>query len=57
MVYTPGPLNFVGDFFSRWAKPANQALGDVSIHGTAEADGDVRDMMAAEKDELLARLL
>ena len=57
VVYTPGPVNAVGDFLSRWAYPANLALGDVSIHGTAQAAGDVRDMMAAEKEELLARPL
>ena len=50
VVYTPGPVNPVGDFLSRWAYPANPALGDVSIHGTAQAAGDVRDMMAAEKE-------
>ena len=54
VVYTQGPVNPVGDFLSRWAYPANPALGDVSIHGTAQAAGDVRDMMAAEKEELLA---
>ena len=57
VVYTPGPFNPVGDFLSRWAYPANLALGDVSINGTAQAAGDVRDMMAAEKAELLARPL
>ena len=57
VVYTPGPVNPVGDFLSRWAYPANPALGDVSIHGTAQAAGDVRDMMAAEKEELLAHPL
>ena len=57
VVYTPGPVNPVGDFLSCWAYPANPALGDVSIHGTAQADGDVRDMLAAEKEELLARPL
>ena len=57
VVYTSGPVNPVGDFLSRWAYPANPALGDVSIHGTAQAAGDVRDMMAAEKEELLARPL
>ena len=57
VVYTPGPVNPVGDFLSRWAYPANPALGDVSKHGTAQAAGDVRDMMAAEKEELLARPL
>ena len=54
VVYTPGPVNPVGDFLSRWAYPANPALGDVSIHGRAQAAGDVQDMMAAEKEELLA---
>ena len=57
VVYTPGPVNPVGDFLSCLAYPANLALGDVSIHGTAQAAGDVRDMMTAEKKELLARLL
>ena len=57
VVYTPGPVNPVGDFLSRWAYPANPALGDVSIHGTAQAAGDVRDMMAAEQETLLARPL
>ena len=57
VVYNPGPVNPLGDFLSRWAYPANPALGDVSIHGTAQAAGDVRDMMAAEKEELLARPL
>ena len=54
VVYTPPPVNPVGDFLSCWAYSANPALGDVSIHGTAQAAGDVRDMMAAEKEELLA---
>ena len=45
VVYTPGLLNSVGDFLSRWAYPANPALGDVSIHGTVQAAGDVRDMV------------
>ena len=57
VVYTPGPVNPVGDFVSRWAYPANPVLGDVSIHGMAQAAGDVRDMMAVEKEELLARPL
>ena len=57
VVHTPGPLNPVGDFLSRWAYPANPALGDVSIHGTAQGAGDVRDMIAAEKEELLAHPL
>ena len=54
VVYTPGPVNLMGDFLSRWAYPANPALGDVSIHGTVQAAGDVRDMMAPEKEELLS---
>ena len=57
VVYTSGPVNPIGDFLSRWAYPANPALGDVSIHGTAQAAGDVQGMMAAEKEELLARPL
>ena len=57
VVYTPGPVNPVGDFLSRWAYSGNPALRNVSIHGTAQAAGDVRDMMAAEKEELLAHPL
>ena len=56
MVYT-GPVNPVGDFLARWAYPASPALDGVSIHGTAQADGDVRDMMPADNEELLARHL
>ena len=41
VVHTPGPVNPVDDFLYRWAYPANPALGDVSIHGTAQADGDL----------------
>ena len=51
------PPKPVGDFLLRWAYPANKAFGDVSIHEPAQAAGDVRDMMAAEKEKLLARLL
>ena len=57
VVYTPGPVNPLGDFLPCWVSPANPAWGNVSIHGTAQAARDVRDMMAAEKEELLARLL
>ena len=57
VVYTPGPVNPVGDFWSRWPYPADPALGAVSINGTAQAAEDVRDMMVAEKEELLARPL
>ena len=54
VLYNPGPVNPVDDFRSRWAYAANQGLGDVSIHGMAQAAGDVRDMMAVEREELLA---
>ena len=57
VVYIPGPVNPLGDFLSSWAYPANPASGHVSIHWTTQAAGDVRDMMAAEKEELLARPL
>ena len=55
VVYTPGHVNPVGDFLSRWAYPANRALGDVSIHGTAKSTRDVRDMMAANMEEFFTR--
>ena len=32
VVYTPRPVNPMGDFLSRWAYPANPAVGDVSMH-------------------------
>ena len=56
-VHSAGAVNPVADFLSSWAYPANLALGDLSIHGTAKADVDVWDMMAAEKETLLARPL
>ena len=57
VVYTPGPVNSVGAFLCPWAYPANLALEDVSIQWTRQAAGDLRDMMAAEKEKLLARPL
>ena len=51
VAYTPGPMSPVGDVLSCWAYHASPALGNVSIHGTAQAEGDVRDMMAAEGEE------
>ena len=57
VVYTPGPVNPVGDFLSCRAYPATPALGNVSIHGKAQGAGDVQDMMAAEKGQLLTRPL
>ena len=57
VVYSPGPVNPLGYFLYHWAYPAKPAFADVSIHGTAQAAGDARDMMAAEKEELLARPL
>ena len=50
-------MNPVGDSLSRWAYPANLAFGGVSIHGKAQGARDVRDTMAAEKEELLAHPL
>ena len=57
VVYTPGPVNPVGDFLSRWAYPARPVLGEVSIHGTAQADGGVQDILVVKKQGLLARPL
>ena len=57
VVYTHEPVSPVGDLLFRWAFPANPALGDVSLHGTVQAYLDVRDILAAEKEELLARPL
>ena len=57
VAYPLGPVNPVGDFLFRCAYPANPTLGHVSIPGAAQAAGDVQDMMAAKKEELLPRPL
>ena len=57
VVYTPWPVNPLDDFLSGWAYPANVRVGDVSIHGTAQTNDNLQDMMAAGKEELIARPL
>ena len=57
VLYTAVVVNLVGDFLSRWAYPVNPVGGNVSIHETAQAYGDVHGMMAAEREELLTRPL
>ena len=57
VVHTPWPVSLLGDFLSCRAYPAKVRLGDVSIHGTPQADSKLQDMMAAEEEELIARPL
>ena len=36
--YVPGPDNEIPDIMTRWAYPACESEGDVSMHGTPEDD-------------------
>ena len=48
--YVPGKDNMVADAMSRWAYPASQAGGDVSMHGNLQ---DVEEMKQILEDEKL----
>ena len=52
MEYHEGASNTVADAMSRWAYPASGNREDVSIHGSAVADEEVRKMMIQEKEEV-----
>ena len=52
MEYHEGKGNTVADAMSRWAYPASNNREDVSIHGSAIADEEVRKMLIQEKLEL-----
>ena len=46
-----GPDNEVADAMSRWAYPAGQGYGDISIHGNEEDDEAMEAIIAQEKLE------
>ena len=52
MEYHAGKDNVVADAMSRWAYPASNNREDVSIHGSAIADEEVRKMLQKEKEEI-----
>jgi hypothetical protein len=49
VVHIPGVDNVVADAMSRWAYPASQGYGDVSIHGSEEEDAVMEKIIAAER--------
>ena len=49
--YIKGKDNVVADALSRWAYPASQAGGDVSMHGTLQDAEEKEDILAEEKRE------
>jgi hypothetical protein len=48
VVYVPGAQNVVADAMSRWAYPANSALVDISVHGSAKDTREALDIVAQE---------
>ena len=51
VVYIAGTDNEVADAMSRWAYPASQGYGDISIHGNEEDDEAMEAIIAQEKME------
>ena len=49
--YVPGPDNVVADALSRWAYPASSAREDVSLHGSAQAREEVRELIRQERED------
>ena len=49
--YIPGKENSIADILSRWAYPASQAFRDVSKHGSALDDAEMKELIAQEKLE------
>ena len=49
--YIPGKNNTVADILSRWAYPAGQAARDISIHGSAGDDAEMKGIMKKEKED------
>ena len=49
--YIKGKDNVVADALSRWAYPASQAGGDVSMHGTLQDAEEMEEILAEEKRE------
>ena len=53
VAYVPGKDNVVADALSRWAYPASQAFADISIHGSAEDDAQMEELIATEKAQMM----
>ena len=51
VVHIAGSDNIVADAMSRWAYPAGQGYGDISIHGGEEDDEAMEAIIAQEKAE------
>ena len=51
VVHITGASNVVADAMSRWAYPAGQGYGDISIHGSAEDDEAMEAIIAQERAE------
>ena len=49
--YLPGPENVVADAMSRFAYPASSAREDISFHGSAESNAEVKEMERREREE------
>ena len=47
--YVPGKDNGIPDVMSRWAYPACETAGDISIHGDPEQDHDMEEIIRNEK--------
>ena len=41
--YIPGKDNLIPDILSRWAYPASEAYRNISIHGCAEDDEEMKE--------------
>ena len=48
VIHIAGADNVVADAMSRWAYPAGQGYGDISIHGGEEDDDAMNDIIAQE---------
>ena len=51
VVHIPGAENQVADAMSRWAYPAGQGYGDISVHGNEEDDEAMDTIIAQERAE------
>ena len=47
--YVPGRDNGIADIMSRWAYPAGDTSGDISIHGDVDQDEDMKKIIEHEK--------
>ena len=45
----PGPENEIPDIMTRWAYPACETEGDVSMHGSPEDDKKMREIIEEDK--------